>query len=280
MKRIVILVTAALACTGALATSKPGQTGHVPSYQAQAAIAGAKSNSDADASAKSASLSGAVSGALSSAEGGKAVSNATGGDALSSSAGGDARATGGEGGHAFSTSGDSSAQSASDAAGGHSDVGVSSYVEGDRYPEIPVNAGVVFASICQEGSSATNSKVSISLVTDSSFCNRLTLADAYLKMFTYYAAACNEDSRRAQVSDMHTRFVASQVKGVYVSPQPAAPKTVRTCTLAEEYRLNMATQLAEAQSMLDDTKTTGFIAKVAAQLGIPISLAYVLLSVL
>lgn len=156
------------------------------------------------------------------------------------------------------------------------------HYEGDRYPDIPVNAGVVFASVCQEGSSATNSKISISLVTDSSYCNRLMQADAYFKMFQVYSKQCNADLNSVIAGIRHDRFIASQVKGVkplHESDYDDPPEP-ESCDQAELYRVAVGDELSKAQKMLDRTSFTGMIAKWSAQMGIPASLLYVLIGAL
>lgn len=302
MKHVLLLVSSiVLASSMAMAGNPPCQkdcgvppsqsshnhaTSNANQKQYQSTTSSSKSDSTALAGAYSGSLSGSesnssakggdsdaraysgdsVSGSASIAGGGKASSIS--GDSYSGAHSGDSISSGGDGGDGYSTS--------------DNQVTVSSLHEGDRYPEIPVNAGVVFASVCQEGSSATNSKISIALTTDSSFCNRLQLADSYRVMFTYYSQACNSDRSSNLAGLRHRQFLATQVKGAVPLTEADYDDVLETenCENAEEYRLRMAGELEKAQKMLDRTSVTGLIAKWSTQLGIPASVLYVLIAAL
>lgn len=233
-------------------------TANANQHQYQSTASTSKSDSTALAGAYSGSLSGA---------------SAQSGDSYAKT--GDSNANSGS--ESSSQSGDSTSGSTAG-----SDVNINSFHEGDRYPDIPVNAGVVFASLCQEGSSATNSKISIALVTDSSYCNRLMQADAEFKMFAFYAKQCNADLNSLVASIRHDRLIASQVKGSKPMTESDYDDNLdpESCEIAEQYRISTRDELDKAKKLLDRTTFTGLIAKWSAQLGIPASILYVLVGAL
>lgn len=149
----------------------------------------------------------------------------------------------------------------------------------NKYPDIPVNAGFTFAGRCQEGSSATNSKLSIALTTDSTFCDRLSLADNYFQMLSYTSKVCLAELKEQDKHRLHAEFIETQTKGQRIIPEYEVP-VPESCHEADEYHARLNAQLDKAQGMLDKTEKTGLIAKWSTQLGIPVSLLYVLISVL
>jgi hypothetical protein len=256
MKQLLLVTAMLTAITSggmAHATNNPRENNSSPSsdqsqvqgqYQGQtaAAISGSKSSSDS-------------------------VSQASSGATSSSSSGSSAEAQGGDA--------SSSLQSESDV-----DVAVTSNSH-RSYPDIPVNAGVTFASVCQEGTSATNSRLSIAITTDSTFCDHLRLADSYHQLMSGYVESCDKAYADHVASTRHQQLVISQYKGAaQLPPSVWDSQNVASCKRADSYEEKMLAELKQAQDYVDRTHGTGIFAKWANQIGIPVSLLSVLLMAL
>lgn len=260
MNKLILSLAIATLSGGAYAT----QTNHGQQVPSPSQAQSAQSTSSSGALAGAAAISGSISGS-SSTSSSNSLGVGEGGSSEASSNVGDTSATGGD--------------STSNSASGSDNTITYSHSDLRKYPDIPVNAGVTFAQVCQEGSSATNSRISIALTTDSVVCTHLRLADAFNTVMAGYAESCRKDAD-SQVADWrHKTLVASQVKGsVKVDPLVVTPSS--SCTKADEFQEMMLHELKQAQSASDKTHGTGIFAKWATQLGIPVSLIAALAMVL
>lgn len=245
--------------SGLAAATQPSQSTPQSSESTATAIAGA--------------AAGAVSGSQSNATGGdsKAISGST-------SEGGDAKAYGGESKSVSGSYSGGSESGSESSAQSDNDVNISD-TKIHKYPEIPVNAGVTFAAVCQEGSSSTNSRISIALTTDSVICTDLRIADVYYQIMRGYAESCQKANQAAAAKEMHKSFVASQMKGV-ASYKPAESVDSSACEKANFYESEMRSALARASGAAEKTHGTGILSKWATQIGIPVTVLATLIMVL
>lgn len=135
----------------------------------------------------------------------------------------------------------------------------------NKYPDIPVNAGLAVADSCQQAGTATGTRVSIGGAVDDPVCTWIKLANTQMMARDNSASRCKADLEQRVAAYRQRSILAASTKGVLPADPVLTDETPSSCLDADKYQTMMNASLDRANDAAERTHTSGVIGKIGGQ---------------